>query len=118
MSALSFKKQFAPDVESGKKRQTIRAIRADFRIIKPGEKLYLYTGMRTKGCRKLKDTVCVSVRHFRMITSTTWTINGALATNAEQVQIAKDDGFKCVGDMVDFFREVHGLPFEGHIINW
>ena len=118
MSALSFKKQFAQDVESGKKRQTIRAIRKDFRKIKPGEKLYLYTGMRTKGCRKLKESDCISVRHFRMITSTTWTINGKLATDAEQVQIAEDDGFTCVVDMVEFFRDVHGLPFEGHIINW
>ena len=59
MVAFSFKAQFADLVASGKKTQTIRqTARA-----KPGDRLQLYTGMRTKKCRKLvdPDPVCTLV---------------------------------------------------------
>lgn len=52
MPAYNFQKQFAPLVESGQKRQTIRAI-GKRRHARPGESLQLYTGQRTKACRKL-----------------------------------------------------------------
>lgn len=48
MPALNFKAQFAPLVESGAKRRTIRAFRKDKRDPKQGDTLYLYTGLRTK----------------------------------------------------------------------
>ena len=51
MPALNFKKQFAEKVETGEKRQTVRAKRKRAFVV--GDKLYLYTGMRTKYCRKL-----------------------------------------------------------------
>ena len=53
MPALNFQAQFAPLVESGEKRQTIRAYRKDGRDPTPGCKLYFFTGMRTKACRPL-----------------------------------------------------------------
>lgn len=52
MALLNFQKQFADLIEAGTKRQTIRAARKY--PIKVGDKLYLYTGLRTKYCRKLK----------------------------------------------------------------
>jgi protein gp37 len=61
MPALNFKKQFAPLVETFKKRQTIRALRKDNRNPRPGQTLYLYTGMRTKGCKKLGEATCKKV---------------------------------------------------------
>lgn len=51
MALLGFKSIFADAVERGEKRQTIRAERK--RPIKVREKLYLYTGLGTKKCRKL-----------------------------------------------------------------
>ncbi len=53
MPSLNFQARFAPLVESGEKRQTIRAYRKDGRDPKRGDKLYLFTGMRTKACRPL-----------------------------------------------------------------
>ena len=50
MVAYNFQKQFADAVERGEKRQTIRAPRRDGRHAKVGDKLQLYTGMRTKQC--------------------------------------------------------------------
>ena len=121
MSALSFKKQFAQEVASGRKCQTIRALRN--RPIKQGEKLYLYTGMRTKGCRKLKETVCKRVRHVRIFegmdpNTYVISVDGKLASDIECVRLAVADGFVSVNGLIDFFREQHGLPFEGHVINW
>ena len=57
MPALNYQAQFAPKVESGEKLQTIRARRK--RPFKRGDRLYHYTGMRTKSCRKLGESTCV-----------------------------------------------------------
>ncbi len=53
MVALNFKARFADDVETRRKRCSIRAPRKDGRDPKPGDSLQLYTGMRTRECRKL-----------------------------------------------------------------
>jgi hypothetical protein len=58
MVAYSFDKRFVPQIENGFKRQTIRAHRR--RHARPGEALQLYTGMRTKHCRKIRDDVICS----------------------------------------------------------
>jgi len=59
MPAYNFKSQFAQPIESGRKRQTIRPRRK--RPTRPGDKLYLYMGMRTKACRKLAEVICTRV---------------------------------------------------------
>ena len=49
MPALNFQKQFAPLVESGEKRQTIRAHRKDKRLpAKPGDIIALHFPGRNK----------------------------------------------------------------------
>jgi len=116
MPLLGFKKKFAPDVESGKKRQTIRARRKY--PIKVGDTLYLYTGLRTKGCKKLGEAVCEDIRHIIITEGSTIVINGKIARWKDQQSLAEADGFKEVSELVYFFFEEHGLPFEGHIINW
>jgi len=52
MPSVNYKKRFVPDVESGIKKQTIRKKRKN--PIKPGDKLYFFTGLRTKHCRRLE----------------------------------------------------------------
>lgn len=64
MVAYSFNKGFVPSIESGRKRQTIRAPRR--RHVRIGEQLQLYTGMRTKACRLIRDdVVCVGLGEVR-----------------------------------------------------
>ncbi len=121
MPALNFKKRFAPDVEAGRKRQTIRKRRK--RPIKVGEKLYLYTGMRTQACRKLGEAVCKKVRHICIVEGLDpWTykiiIDGREISAAEEFRLARADGFEDSIGIIDFFRKEYGLPFEGHIYNW
>ena len=57
MPAYSFKERFVPMILDGSKTQTIRA-RRNKGYAKTDDTLYLYFGMRTKWCRKLKETIC------------------------------------------------------------
>lgn len=62
MVAYSFKRQFAPQIVSLDKLQTVRGHRK--RHARPGEPMQLYSGMRTKSCVKLLDVdpICRDVR--------------------------------------------------------
>ena len=119
MPALNFQKQFAPKVEAGEKRQTIRAERKDGRMpAKVGDTLALYTGMRTKGCRKLMDAECIDVSQVcidRVPDGVRVAVNHQ-RMDAEQQ--AKADGFDSAKAMADWFDKTHGLPFYGHLIRW
>jgi hypothetical protein len=65
MVAYSFKPQFVPAIANGTKLQTIRAHRR--RHAMPGECLQLYTSMRTRACRLIRnDAVCTRVDDFVM----------------------------------------------------
>lgn len=119
MVAINFQKQFAGDVESGKKARTIRAkARA-----KVGDKLQLYTGMRTKGCRKLRDAICTEILPIEILDSHFYIqyehCLRAYNTQDEKDAFAECDGFKSYDDMYDFFCSQHGEDkFKGFIIKW
>lgn len=117
MPVLNFKKQFAPMVESGLKRQTIRARRKDGRNPQPGQTLYLYTGMRTTGCRKLKEVICKSCETI-VIEEVNIIVGRNLLSVDEKYVMAKKDGFEYIDDFRNFFLKTHGLPFYGFLIKW
>jgi hypothetical protein len=106
MPAYNFKKQFAPDVEAGIKRQTIRPKRK--RQTKPGEELQLYTGMRTKVCRLLIKTICKLVEPVE-IHATFIKVGGRILNHKEAGEFAKADGFPSLPDFYDFFINQYGL---------
>ncbi len=128
MVAYNFSARFADAVEAGTKRQTIRAPRkmigaaggVDAWIgghARVGDELQLYTGMRTKACRLLRRAVCHDVcevlidERFNF-----WTFRPQELIDG--ATIAHDDGFASYGEMIDWFRETHGLPFRGVMIRW
>lgn len=53
MPSLNFQPRFVPDIEKGIKRQTIREDIPFWQKLKPGDKLFLFTGLRTKNVRTL-----------------------------------------------------------------
>ena len=117
MVAYNFQAQFAPDVEAGRKRQTIRAPRKNDGHAKPGDKLQLYTGMRTKDCRLLRKAVCHDAFPILIEADKIWTFHPQeLHTDLEGW--AKRDGFSCWADMKAFFEGQYGLPFQGVLISW
>ena len=52
---------FIDKILSGAKRQTIRRAGPKWANVKAGDKLTLYTGLRTKACRKLGEAVVESI---------------------------------------------------------
>lgn len=128
MPAYNFQKQFAPLVESGEKRQTIRA-KGKRRHALPGERLQLYTGMRTKTCRKLlsPDPECLSVQNVYMCKiierrrdshAYQLFLDGELVFWHDVHEIASADGFEDPAAFFNFFEDTHGMPFRGVLIKW
>jgi hypothetical protein len=118
MVAYNFKQQFVPLIEMGAKRQTIRSPRQ--RHTRPGEPIQLYTGMRTKACRKLltPDPICISVEPLLMHNELGVKLDDGWLTRDALTQLAIADGFSDWGECLRFFSDVHGLPFLGMLIKW
>lgn len=116
MVALNFMKQFAGDVENGKKRQTIR----EKTKARHGCRLQLYTGQRTKACRLLGDVECVSVQKVTLMASGLQQHGSTFCAGYQADEFAKRDGFLSYGDMWSFFKSranEHG-EFIGYLIKW
>lgn len=131
MTAYNFQKQFAPSVESGKKCQTVRGNRK--RHARPGEPVQLYTGMRTRACRKLvdPDPICTSVEPIWMMISDreggrieAIEIGGKVLIDSEIKDFCIADGFagwnlSARNAMGCWFVANHGVgQFEGVVIKW
>lgn len=118
MVAYNFQTCFADAVSNGQKRQTIRALRKDNRHAKPGDRLQLYTGMRTKHCRKLidPDPICACVETITIHAKGIRHADGHACMNPDVV--ARRDGFADFAEMADWFGKTHGLPFTGALIQW
>ena len=131
MPALNFHKQFAPAVRASidaefqkrtklrPKGTTIRAMRK--RPFKKGDALYLYTGLRTKYCHKIGETICSKAEDCKMYFKDSefiMELDGMAQTNKQLLQIAKIDGFDEPMDFINWFETNHGFPFHGQRIHW
>lgn len=118
MVAYNFQGRFADAVARGDKSQTIRAP-GKRRHARKGDRLQLYTGMRTKACRKLREAVC-----FDVCPITIFEDRGVLfgpheiSFGPDLDNFARLDGFASWAEMRDWFAQVHGLPFSGVMIRW
>ncbi len=118
-----FKPQFAPLVESGAKRQTVRP--TPKRMPKPGDRISLraWSGSpyRSKQ-RVLRDAVIERVAKIRITIDGfehwEWQGHGARSNAATLHDFAVRDGFEDWPALVDWFAKQHGLPFDGVLIVW
>lgn len=124
MVAYSFQEQFVQPILEGTKVQTIRA-NGKRRHARPGERLQLFTGMRTKHCKKIiDDPVCSAVFDIRIVVGRS--AIKAITLDAMPSMpmglfdaFAKRDGFADVAAMHDFWRKTHGVGvFRGKLIRW
>lgn len=141
MVAYGFKSFFAPQIEDGTKTHTIRGNRR--RHAHPGEPVQLFTGMRTRHCRKIiADPICRSVLPIIIVSCDLIDIgiayieiNGTPLRRDEIEAFAACDGFdpsrlaglapaRLIGatareTMGRFWRDQNpGTRFEGVIIKW
>lgn len=116
MPAYNFKEKFADPVEKGDKNQTIRPRRK--RPTVEGDTLYLYTGMRTKKCRLLRQVTCKSVQPIAIHSSLLVMVDTEMVSIAAISDMAKADGFPSTSEFVSFFEQHYGLPFYGVLIKW
>lgn len=121
MVAYNFHRRFVPLIQQGLKRQTIRKYGLK-RHARPGERMQLYTGMRTLYCEKvIEDPLCSAVSPISI------SVRGGMFLSVRLNHVAVlhldrfaiDDGFVDAGDMMKFWLETHGTaPFEGVLIEW
>ena len=117
---FNFKQQFVADVESGKKRQTIRALRKDGRLPTVGDTVKCYTGLRTKQTRLLNTGDVIHVARICLVFDTSMVfLNGCALKDDEAATFATDDGFRDATNMMWWFKSQYGgQQFEGFCTVW
>lgn len=90
---------------------------------------YLYYGMRTKYCTKIKEAVCRDVKEIIISKSGIVMIEGRRLSEPEKEALAVADGFRAEKAanhqsasafyvMLRWWKQTNGLPFIGDIIYW
>ena len=124
MVAYNFQSRFADQIRSGKKTHTVRR-NSKRRHARKGERLQLYTGMRTKACAKILDIdpVCIDALPIEIVIDadskwiTSITIGGVPVRSLNR--FARADGFISLAEMSGFFLAMHGPGvFRGTLIEW
>ena len=120
MRVIMFQDKFAPKVRDGSKCQTIRkAARC-----KAGDTLSLrrWTGKPYRSKQEiLREVVCESaepVLILRPLGEETAAVGFNVIRGADADAFARADGFADFGEMVKWFEDTHGLPFNGWLIKW
>lgn len=114
MTAINFSRVFAPAVRRGDKRRTIRRSRKG----DVGGKLQLYTGMRTKSCRKLGDAICTAITRVT-IAKNHLLLGAEKITASRQLNaFARKDGHPDWTSLAAWFDKRYGLPFKGYLHEW
>lgn len=138
MVAYSFAPQFIEPIQAGSKLQTVRGHRP--RHARPGEAVQLYTGMRTKQCRKIIDvdpicsrawpiTIYINKVHHTGNIISRIDLDGHKLPSDEMEGFARADGFKADDDasalrrMGEFWVKAHNIKgdffrFDGVCIRW
>lgn len=120
MVAFNFKERFVPLILDGTKTSTIRR---SLRNAHNGDCLQLYTGQRTKKCRKIGDAVLSRVETLKVSEHGLY-IKPQLfgkfrrMSQAASDKTAKEDGFSSYDDMWQWFKETHGCGFIGYRYIW
>lgn len=123
MPSLNFQKQFVTLIENGQKRQTIRD--KGKREFKPGDKLFLFYGLRTKLATNILPQIIKSLYRDWNSVNKNWyvkcqsvqdieiTEDGIIYSDTDRYKrgsmgsraFAKADGFKTEDEFYKFFKQ-------------
>lgn len=113
---------FIDKILSGEKRQTIRRASSKWKNVKVGDKLTLYTGLRSKQCRKLGEAFVESIEDVAFGAGICSIAQGhweRLLTDGEVDELARRDGFDDVYDFWQFFDAHYPeRPIRMKVIRW
>ena len=122
-------------IETGQKRQTIRAYRRDGHDPTPGCRLYLFTGQRTAHCRRLVAPIIRGLIRLKIPGLKLGTVvqcksthrielryineyRAAVGSPCKVERLARLDGFTNARELFEWAKSTHGLPFRGLLIRW
>lgn len=115
---------FIDKVLSGEKRQTIRCNSQKWKNVKAGDKLTLYTGLRTKKCRKLGEAVVESITPITLQSVDDWVeahtpLGDFMLYYPDLEDLSGRDGFDSVRDFFLFFYNTYiERELEMVVIRW
>jgi hypothetical protein len=124
MPALNFQAMFADDVQAERKTTSIRG-----RAMKLNDTVFLFTGMRTKACRRLGYGTVIGCRPIHLGWKQDGTplirIDGKAINAFERELLAQRDGFASDRSMLEWFEYTYNkndksskLAFDGFLIHW
>ena len=104
MVAYNFSPQFVDDIAKRRKRQTLRTT-ARARV---GDTLQLYTGQRTKDCRKIvdEDPVCIRTATIELNEDALY-FDGHRQASESAESYARFDGFESYAAMREWFLQTY-----------
>lgn len=113
MVAFNFQIDFAGPIERRQKIQTVRSKQRAF----AGDVLQLYTGQRTKSCRRLLpgDTIICTVSDYCHLAPGEITFGNKNQHPASVDEFARMDGFLDYETMLAWFRGRYG---QSHFVGW
>lgn len=113
MPAFGFMPEFVPLILAGTKIQTVRRTR---RCV-PGMTMQMFTGMRTKACRRFAEMRCALVDQVRI--EPHGLTFGDKSAHPDDDGFARLDGFRDYADMLAWFqRHNREVAFIGHVHRW
>lgn len=120
MPAYNFQARFAPAVEAGRKRHTVRRRRAHATL--PGALFVAYTGQRTRACRELVRSTVARVEPLEIHEDGAWYVGARERWTPLEIAafVAADtDGLMTPAQFLEFIEGNYGLPAcDLEIIYW
>lgn len=114
-----FQPRFADLVETGKKKQTIRAAPKRMPIAGDHISLRTWTGKPYRSKQRiLRESEITQVSTVVILPEGYSTQAGTFTSLAFRNHFARKDGFKNWDDMTNWFQQTHNLPFTGILIQW
>ena len=113
---LGFKKIYVDKIKDGSKTTTIRTLRK----IKPkiGEKIFMYSGLRTSNCQKIGEATVSQVYDIKIQAPEIY-VNEVKMDLQSKNNIARNDGFDCPADLFGAICNTYGAGiFHGSLIVW
>lgn len=106
---LGFKERFAEPIKAGTKKMTIRKKRKHEPKI--GERLYMYSHLRTKNCKKITDKltlkgiqlVDIGIKQMPLVTEVRIMVDGRKLWPESIDEFIKADGFSDLNDFADYW---------------